>query len=172
MESIPSEKRIIAKVCSAHGIKGEIKVFPLVDTAHSLRDVDVVSINEQDFHLESFRPAKQFLIFKLKEIKDRNTAETLSGYISAHIDDELEKDEFFIQDLFNLKVLNENQEELGVVNDISELGQIKIFVKLNESLKKRNPLIVPFVEEFIDEVNIKEGFIKIKESESLLSLNS
>jgi 16S rRNA processing protein RimM len=172
MESNDSEKRIIAKVCSAHGIKGEIKIFPLIDSFAVLEDIDVVTINDQDFHLESFRPAKQFLILKLKEIRDRNSAETLSGYVFAKIQDDLEADEFFIEDLFKLKILNEQGQELGTVENIGEGAQIKIFVKLHESLGKRNSLIIPFVEKFIDEINVKEGFIKIKESEFLLSLNS
>jgi 16S rRNA processing protein RimM len=172
MESSNSEKRIIAKVASAHGIKGEIKIFPLLDSFEALNSIDTITINDQDFHLESFRPAKQFLIFKLKEIRDRNSAEALSGYVLADIKDDLEADEFFIQDLFKLRVLNEQGQELGSVENVGEGAQIKIFVKLNETLQKRNSLIIPFVQQFIDEINIEEGFIKIKESEFLLSLNS
>jgi 16S rRNA processing protein RimM len=172
MESSNSEKRIIAKVASAHGIKGEIKIFPLLDSFEALNSIDTITINDQDFHLESFRPAKQFLIFKLKEIRDRNSAEALSGYVLADIKDDLEADEFFIQDLFKLRVLNEQGQELGSVENVGEGAQIKIFVKLNETLQKRNSLIIPFVQQFIEEINIEEGFIKIKESEFLLSLNS
>ena len=165
-------KRIIAKVSSAHGIKGEIKIFPLLDSPEALEDVDIITINDQDFHLESFRPAKQFLILKLKEIRDRNSAEALSGYVLADIKNDLEVDEFFIQDLFKLRVLNEEGQELGTVENISEGAQIKIFVKLNETLQKRNSLIIPFVQKYIYKINVEEGFIKIKESEFLLSLNS
>jgi 16S rRNA processing protein RimM len=172
MESSNSEKRIIAKVASAHGIKGEIKIFPLLDSFEALESINTITINDQDFHLESFRLAKQFLIVKLKEIRDRNSAEALSGYVLADIDDDLEADEFFIQDLFKLRVLNEQGQELGSVENVGEGAQIKIFVKLNETLQKRNSLIIPFVQQFIDEINIEEGFIKIKESEFLLSLNS
>lgn len=172
MESSNSEKRIIAKVASAHGIKGEIKIFPLLDSFEALESIDTITINDQDFHLESFRPAKQFLILKLKEIRDRNGAEALSGYVLADIKDDLEADEFFIQDLFKLRVLNEEGQELGTVENVGEGAQIKIFVKLNETLQKRNALIIPFVQQFIGEINVKEGFIKIKESEFLLSLNS
>jgi 16S rRNA processing protein RimM len=172
MGSNDLEKRIIAKVSSAHGIKGEIKIFPLLDSFEALEDIKIITINDQDFHLESFRPAKQFLIVKLKEIRDRNSAEALSGYVFAEIKNSLEADEFFIQDLFKLKVLNEKEEELGIVENISEGAQIKIFVKLNESFQKRNSLIIPFVQQFIEEINTEKGFIKIKESEFLLSLNS
>jgi 16S rRNA processing protein RimM len=172
MESRNSEKRIIAKVASAHGIKGEIKIFPLLDSFEGLNNIDIITINDQDFHLESFRPAKQFLIFKLKEIRDRNSAEALSGYVFADIESDLEADEFFIQDLFELRVLNEQGQELGIVENVGEGAQVKIFVKLNETFQKRNSLIIPFVQQFIEEINTEEGFIKIKESEFLLSLNS
>ncbi|MFM7458446.1 MAG: ribosome maturation factor RimM [bacterium] len=172
MESSNLEKRIIAKVSSAHGIKGEIKIFPLIDSFEALDNINTITINDQDFHLESFRPAKQFLIVRLKEIKDRNSAEALSGYVFANIKNDLEADEFFIQDLFELRVLNEQGQELGTVENVSEGAQVKIFVKLNETFQKRNSLIIPFVQQFIEEINTEEGFIKIKETEFLLSLNS
>lgn len=172
MESSNLEKRIIAKVSSAHGIKGEIKIFPLIDSFEALDHINTITINDQDFHLESFRPAKQFLIVRLKEIKDRNSAEALSGYVFADIKNDLEVDEFFIQDLFGLRVLNEQGQELGAVENVSEGAQVKIFVKLNETFQKRNSLIVPFVQQFIEEINTAAGFIKIKETEFLLSLNS
>jgi 16S rRNA processing protein RimM len=172
MESSNSEKRIIAKVASAHGIKGEIKIFPLLDSFEALDNINTITINDQDFHVESFRPAKQFLIVRLKEIRDRNSAEALSGYVFAEIKNDLEADEFFIQDLFKLRVLNEQGQELGTVENVGEGAQIKIFVKLNETFQKRNSLIIPFVQQFIEEINTAEGFIKIKESEFLLSLNS
>lgn len=172
MGSSDLEKRIIAKVSSAHGIKGEIKIFPLIDSFEALEDIKIITINNQDFHLESFRPAKQFLIVKLKEIRDRNSAEALSGYVFAEINSDLEADEFFIQDLFKLRVLNEQGQELGIIENVGEGAQVKIFVKLNETFQKRNSLIIPFVQQFIEEINIEEGFIKIKESEFLLSLNS
>jgi 16S rRNA processing protein RimM len=172
MESSNVEKRIIAKVSSAHGIKGEIKIFPLLDSFEALDNIDTITINDQDFHVESFRPAKQFIIVRLKEIKDRNSAEALSGYVFAEINSDLEADEFFIQDLFELRVLNEQGQELGIVENVGEGAQVKIFVKLNETFQKRNSLIIPFVQQFIEEINTEEGFIKIKESEFLLSLNS
>lgn len=172
MASNNLKKRIIAKVSSAHGIKGEIKIFPLLDSFEALEDIKIITINNQDFHLESFRPAKQFLIVKLKEIRDRNSAEALSGYVFAEINSDLEADEFFIQDLFKLRVLNEQGQELGIIENVGEGAQVKIFVKLNETFQKRNSLIIPFVQQFIEEINIEEGFIKIKESEFLLSLNS
>jgi 16S rRNA processing protein RimM len=172
MESSNLEKRIIAKVSSAHGIKGEIKIFPLLDSFEALDSINTITINDQDFHVESFRPAKQFIIVRLKEIKDRNSAEALSGYVFAEIKSDLEADEFFIQDLFELRVLNEQGQELGIIENVGEGAQVKIFVKLNENFQKRNSLIIPFVQQFIEEINTEEGFIKIKESEFLLSLNS
>ncbi|NBV98546.1 MAG: 16S rRNA processing protein RimM [Proteobacteria bacterium] len=172
MEPSNLEKRIIAKVSSAHGIKGEIKIFPLLDSFEALENINTITINDQDFHVESFRPAKQFLILRLKEIKDRNSAEALSGYVFADIKNDLEADEFFIQDLFELRVLNEQGQELGIIENVGEGAQVKIFVKLNETFQKRNSLIIPFVQQFIEEINTEEGFIKIKESEFLLSLNS
>ena len=172
MEPSNLEKRIIAKVSSAHGIKGEIKIFPLLDSFEALENINTITINDQDFHVESFRPAKQLLILRLKEIKDRNSAEALSGYVFADIKNDLEADEFFIQDLFELRVLNEQGQELGIIENVGEGAQVKIFVKLNETFQKRNSLIIPFVQQFIEEINTEEGFIKIKESEFLLSLNS
>lgn len=166
------QTRIIGKVCSAHGIKGEIKIYPLMNSSLDFENIKKININDQEFHIEKIKNAKQLLILKLKGINTRNEAESLSGYVSADLAEDLEEDEFFIEDLFKLKVLNENDEELGEVCNVSEAGQIKLFVKPKAELNKKNQLIIPFVENFIDKINIQEGFIKIKESSTILDLNS
>ena len=172
MKSVKPELRIIGKIVSAHGIKGELRVYPLLDHIPEFETFKSLYINESEFKIQGFRSSKQFVILKLKGLNDRNSAESLSGYIYAEVNEELDENEFFINDLHDLKVVDENDLVLGKVESVSELGQTKLFIKLLESFNKKNLLIIPFVEKFIDTVDIKAGFIKIKESEFLLSLNS
>ena len=115
MESIKAELRIIGKIVSAHGIKGELRVYPLIDSVSEFETFKSVYINEAEFKVQGFRSAKQFVILKLKGLNDRNTAETLSGYIYAEVNEELNENEFFISDLHSLKVIDENNLELGIV---------------------------------------------------------
>ncbi|NQY80414.1 MAG: 16S rRNA processing protein RimM [Candidatus Caenarcaniphilales bacterium] len=165
------EPRVIANICGCHGIKGELKLYPLMDSIEEFYGLQTVLIQDKEYKVDSVRPNKQFILMKLKEITNRNMAEELDGYVSALINEELEEGEFFMQDLINLKVLDSEGKELGKVNNFTETGQTLIFIKLNKEFNKKNDLLIPFVERYINKIDIKEKCLYLNEISELIELN-
>lgn len=164
-------KRIIGNIIGVHGIKGELKVFPLFDAIQDLVDLEEVYIKEKKFQIDSMRMHKNLLLIKLKEVNDRTQAEGLKGSsLIADIELKLNQGEYFIEDLKGLKALDHSNTELGVVVDFSNLTQKLLYIKLNDSFKAKRELILPFVEDYIMEVNCDQGFIKIKLDPDLFEL--
>ena len=64
-------------------------------------------------------------------------AEELSGYVKAELNEDLEENEFYLQDLIGLKVINVEEKEIGTVKNFTESGQTLIFIKLKKNLKRK-----------------------------------
>ena len=64
-----SEQRIIASICGCHGIKGELKLYPLMDSIEDFVDLETVTIEDKEYKVESTRPNKQFILMKLKKLQ-------------------------------------------------------------------------------------------------------
>ena len=75
---------------------------------------------------------------------------------------DLDEDEFFIEDLIGNDVYNKNMKRIGSISDIISNSAHDIFViKSNTSQE----LLVPFVNEWVLEVNIDKNYIVINEAE-------
>lgn len=145
-------------------------------------------------------PGKNLFIIKLAGINDRNQAENLRGcklYVSKDDRPKLDPGEYHVDDLINLQVFNQkNGENIGIVtnvfsagNDILEvtlhrqpeftpeviadLSKITRGSKKRKLKRKKNKLLtvlIPFVEEIVPIINLKEKRIEINPPEGLLNL--
>jgi 16S rRNA processing protein RimM len=162
--------RIVGKIFGYHGLKGEIKVYPLVDDLNSFNEFDYLEINGSQFTIKSIKPHKNFLILALDGVNDRNLAEKLSGYIKAELNDNLSNSEIYIEDLIGLEVYDICDNLVGTVSNYSDSGQALISIKLDKSFSTKNELLLPFVEEYILDIADDKTSIKVKISDDILEL--
>jgi 16S rRNA processing protein RimM len=163
-------KRIVGNIAGYHGIKGEIKIYPLVDNLEIFKTFQHVYIDEKSYKPLSVRFHKDFVLVCLENIHDLNQAQLLKGYVSADIDEKLLDNEFYISDLIGMSVFDQKNNEIGKVSNYSKIGQKLLFIKLIEDFKAKSELLIPFVEEYIIAVNTSEKKIQINLSEELLEL--
>lgn len=176
MTQTDSNLRVIGNIAGFHGVRGEIKIFPLVDDINNFKKIKEIYLEEnpkqglKKFTIEKTRPHKKFVLIKLKDYNDLNSVEHLSGHIQASIDEDLDDDEFYIEDLKGLNVTNEKDETVGKVTNIEDEGQTRIHIHLDSKFNAKRELIVPFVKEYILEVSIKEQKIKVNLTDDILEL--
>lgn len=164
-------RKEIGKICGAHGIIGELKVFPLVDSIQEFENFDFVYLKGIQFQIESFRPHKNFLLVKFVQINSRTEAEFLSGFLEAEIEVCLEDNEIYISDLIGVQVLDQNSSIIGSVIDFYDSAQALIKIKLTNDQYFGCEVLLPFVEEYILEISPDKKSIKILMSQDLLELN-
>lgn len=162
--------RVVGKIIGYHGLKGEIKVLPLVDHIDYYSNFEKLKINSSFFNLNSYRQHKNFILISLESIDSRTKAEELNGYIEAELEEELNINEIYIQDMIGLKVLNQNDVEIGSILSYSDIGQKLIGIKFNPLFSSKNEILVPFVDEYIIEIAEDKSYIKIYLSEDLMDL--
>lgn len=167
---------IIGKIIGAHGIRGEVKVFPITDNVRRFTKLKKCFIVKEDgtvikeFEVRGARIDKTNALVAFKDLFDRTEAEKLKGtYISVDRDNavKLQKGSFFIADLIGSKVIDDTIGELGIITDVFETGA-------NQVLEVKRPgkqnLLIPFLKAVCYEIDPEQGVVKVKLPDGLYEL--
>lgn len=116
------EPLTIATVLKPQGIRGEIKVKALTDSAEDLKSFKCVLLDGAEYSVLSVRAQGDIAYLTLKGIADRNAAELLRGKdITVNREDapELPEGRYYIVDLIGCRVENERGDFLGEVTGVT-----------------------------------------------------
>ena len=117
-----NDRITVAIVLKPQGIRGEIKVKAMTDSARDLTAFKSVFIDGADYSVLSVRTQGEFAYLSLKGIADRNGAELLRGKeveVERTALPELPDGRYYIADLIGCSVVNERGDVLGVVEDVT-----------------------------------------------------
>ena len=164
----------VGKILNFHGIKGEAKVGfskNRQDFFECLNFVYVKYNNEyKKLDIEFCRPNKNFMLVKFVGIDSINEVLPFKGALlfvtKDVIRDNLEEDEFLIDELVGMGVIdNETQKSLGFVIGVSNNGATDL---LSIKTNTKHICLVPFVKAIVPNVDIKNKKIMINNIEGLL----
>lgn len=165
----------VGKIVKAFGLRGELKVHPLVLFEDFLNIKNFIVLNpkggKKTLTLENIRlGAGNTLILKFKNIDSRDLAEKLKGHELLVYEEELpnlKKDEYYIKDLLGCKVM-ENETLLGEVIDFltqAVTGSLVIRTKDDKIV------YVPFAERYVKSVSIERKEIQVVDFKELEDIN-
>ena len=162
----------IGQIVNTFGIKGFVKVNPFVDDITRYDDLKKVYVKRnktlKEIEIGEVKYHKNMVLIKFKGIDRVEDAELLrNSYLEVDRENaiELKEGEYFIADLLGLKVLNENGEELGKLEDIFNTGSNDIYVVKTKDGKQ---LLLPAISEVIKEINLEESKIVVHLLEGLI----
>jgi 16S rRNA processing protein RimM len=138
----------IGQIVGAHGLKGYVKVQPLTEFLERLKVGSRLRLQGDWVTVEAFSLHKGRPLMKLSGIETMTAAESVQWqYLEAteEFQPELAEDEFLLEDLIDLKVVTDTGQPLGTVDEVMESPAHDILVIGN--------IMIPFVDEFIREVN-------------------
>lgn len=171
------DRIVVARLGKAHGLAGEILVIP------ETGDPELVFIPGREFGLtgsatasgtgtltlQAARPHKGGYLLSFEEIGDRDRAEAVKGREITVPGDTLrplEENEFFLHELVGFEVLRENDERVGEVVEVYELGdQLLLGIEVGGSEK-----LIPFNRELVRSVDREAGRIRVDPPPGLLEL--
>ena len=162
---------IIGKITNTHGIKGELKVFPLTDDVERFQYLKTAYIGENKISvsLEKSRNHKNLAIIKLKEYSDINEVLKFKDDFIYVKDEErvaLPKDHFFIYDLLQSQVFDQKSNLIGTLVDILQGPSNDVYVVKN--MEKNKEYLIPSVKEFVTHVDISNKKIIINPIEGMI----
>lgn len=162
----------LGQIINTHGVRGEVKIFPLTDDIKRFKKLKFVFMKSgkeyEKVNIESLKYVKQFPVIKLEGVSTMNDAEKLKQqyiYINRENAVKLPKDTYFIADLIGLKVITEENEEIGIIEDVFSTGSNDVYqVKSSEGKE----ILIPAIKDVIKSVDIEQGFVKITLLEGLI----
>jgi 16S rRNA processing protein RimM len=147
----------VAKIGAAHGLRGEVRLQVFTEDPDAV--VGYGELESEDgtrkFRVSSLRPAKGHFIAKFEGVNDRNASELLTNtqlFVSREKLPEIEDAEtFYHADLIG--------NTFGVVGAVRNYGAGDL---IEVSAKPNAPgTLVPFIEQFVPEVDLKKGRVVI-----------
>ena len=157
---------VIGDVVNTQGIKGEVRVIPCTDDESRFELLDSVFLEQRgkmtEYYIENVRYHKQFVLLKFEGVDDMTAAEKLKG-ATVKIPPEdalpLEEGEYYIRDLYDMNVVTDEGEDLGIIKDILFTGANDVYVVKPE---KGKDILIPAIKECILDVDVENKKMTVK----------
>jgi 16S rRNA processing protein RimM len=178
---IMTELYQVGAITQTHGIRGEVKVFPMTDDVSRFKNMKelILDTGKEQIVLEvtSARPQKNLVILKFKGIDNINDVEKYKGcglFVTKENRVKCKKDEYFIADLIGLRAIDEEGEAFGTISDVIQTGANDVYVI---TTKQGEEVMIPAIKDCILEVSVEEqdgqaGYVRIHLLPGLLDLNN
>ena len=152
-----AEKVTIGRILGAHGIRGELRLFPLTDFPERFRTMGIFRLHRPDgtFLREAkvealrFHASKGLFLVTLEGVADRDGAEALKGALVQIDADErvaLPEGSYWIDDMMGLEVFDEDSGDfLGVVVEIFPTGSNDVSRVETEGSKRPLPAMADVI---------------------------
>jgi 16S rRNA processing protein RimM len=165
----------VGSITQTHGIRGEVKVFPLTDDISRFKNMKNLLLDGGkdgyiSLEVENARPQKNLVILKFKGIDNINDIEKYKGqglYVTKENRVELKDDEYFIADLIGCEVYvdTDADKKFGTISDVMETGANDVY---EITLENGKTVLVPAIKECILNVDIEGGRVDIHLLEGLM----
>lgn len=150
----------IGQIVNTHGLKGEVKIYPLTDDIRRYRKVNKVFIDGNEKKVVWCKLQVDKVILKLEEI---NTIEEATKYKNKYIDVKredavkLEEGRYFITDIIGCNVFDTEDINLGTVYDVIKTGSNDVYW-----VKGKEDIMIPAMENIVVKIDVENKKIVIK----------
>ena len=166
---------VVGRIGRAHGIHGEATIEIRTDLPDERFVIGAELVTDPSTNgpltIESARDHNGILLLKFKEIADRTGIEKVRDtLLLADVDmseEAIYEDEYHVQQLIGCAVVLESGEKIGELTDVLNLpGQDLLAIKGAEG-----EILIPFVAEFVPDVDIQARTITVVPPPGLLTLH-
>jgi len=162
----------VGYVARVHGLKGELAVRTFDPDSEALMSVRRVVLRlrsgeERELLLRGARRATDATLVTLAGVTSRSSADELRGAtVLVHREDlpPPAEGEWFQGDLVGLEARTPEGTPLGKVTEVWNTGPVPVLVLEGAGPE---PLMVPFVDEFVPEVDLQAGVLVVRPPEML-----
>lgn len=163
---------LIGQIVNVHGVKGEVKIYTYTDDIDNISKIKEAYFDEnlkEKIKIENSKIHKGMLISKIKGINSIEEALKLKNkylYIEKEeIDESLEEDTFYIEDLIGLEVIDENGEYVGKLTYVMNTGANDVY---EVDTKEHGKILLPAIAQVVKKVDIKNKKMYIEMMEGLI----
>ena len=151
------------EIVTTHGIKGEMKVLPWVDSPDVLCEFDRVRIAGKEYIVESCRVQKTCNLLKLEGIDTVEDAQAMRGKTVELYREDIDDDVIFAAELIGMNVLCDG-ETLGKIVEVLDYPGNSVYV-----IKGKHEYMIPAVKQFILSTDMENNVMQVKIIEGMRS---
>ncbi len=149
----------VGVITQTHGIRGEVKVFPTTDDVNRFKKLKETILDtgkeKITLEIEGVKFFKQYAILKFKGFDNINDIERYKGkslYVTRANAVRLKRNEYFIADLIDMEVYDENDKLLGTLFNVIETGANDVYeVRMSDGRE----VLIPAIKQCILSVDVE-----------------
>jgi len=151
------------EIVTTHGVKGEVKVLPWLDSPEDLCDFERCRIGGVEYTIESCRVQKTCNLLKLSEIDTMEEAQAMRGKIIELYREDIDDEIIFAAELIGMEVFCDG-EQIGVIREVLDYPGNSVYV-----VKGQYEYMIPAVKQFILSTDMENNRMQVKLIEGMCS---
>ena len=144
------------EIVTTHGVRGEVKVLPWLDSPEDLCDFERVRIDGKEYEMESCRIQKTCNLVKLSGVDTMEAAQLLRGKTVQLYREDIDPDVIFAAELIGIQVFSQGQ-SIGKVTDVLDYPGNKVYV-----VKGQKEYMIPAVKAFVLDTDMEAGTMEVR----------
>ena len=151
------------EIVTTHGVKGEVKVLPWIDSAEDLCDFDRCRIDGVEYKIENCRVQKSCNLVKLSGIDTMESAQAMRGKTLELYREDIDDEVIFAAELIGVEVFCEGH-GLGKITDVLDYPGNSVYV-----VKGEHEYMIPAVKQFILFTDLEKNQMQVQIIEGMRS---
>jgi len=151
------------EIVTTHGVKGEVKVLPWLDSPEDLCDFDRCLIDGQEYEIEQCRVQKTCNLMKLAGIDTMEAAQAMRGKTVKLYREDIDDEVIFAAELIGMTVFSEGQ-EIGKIKDVLDYPGNSVYVVRGE-----HEYMIPAVKAFVLDTDMEKNEMQVRLIEGMRS---
>jgi 16S rRNA processing protein RimM len=148
---------------TAHGVRGEVKVLPWIDSPEDLCEFERCRIDGKEYTMDTVRVQKTCNLVKFRGIDTMEAAQAVRGKIIELYREDIDDEVIFGDELIGVEVFAEG-EKLGKIVDVLDYPSHAVYV-----VKGKHEYMIPAVNQFILSTDLDKNEMQVKVIEGMRS---
>ena len=151
------------EIVTTHGVKGEVKVLPWLDSPEDLCDFDRCRIDGKEFEIQQCRVQKTCNLVKLSSIDTMEAAQLMRGKTIELYREDIDDEVIFAAELIGVEVYCEGA-KIGRIKDVLDYPGNSVYI-----VKGEHEYMIPAVKEFILSTDMEKNEMQVRIIEGMRS---
>ena len=151
------------EIVTTHGVKGEVKVLPWLDSPEDLCDFDRCRIDGKEFEIQQCRVQKTCNLVKLSGIDTMEAAQLMRGKTIELYREDIDDEVIFAAELIGVEVYCEGV-KIGKIKDVLDYPGNSVYI-----VKGEHEYMIPAVKEFILSTDMEKNEMQVRIIEGMRS---
>ncbi len=151
------------EIVTTHGVRGEVKVLPWLDSPEDLCDFDRCRIDGKEYEMEDCRVQKTCNLVKLSGIDTMEAAQAMRGKVIELYREDIDDEVIFADELIGIAVFAEGK-QIGKIADVLDYPGNKVYV-----VKGEYEYMIPAVSAFVLEIDMAAETMQVRLIEGMRS---